>query len=30
MSGGAAIVILVVWAAVFQRAGRFWVLRRDA
>jgi hypothetical protein len=30
MSGGAAIVVLVVWAAVFQRAGRFWVLRRDA
>lgn len=30
MSGAAAILILVVWAAVFQRAGRFWVLRRDA
>jgi hypothetical protein len=30
MSSAAAVVILVAWAAVFQRAGRWWVLRRDA
>jgi hypothetical protein len=30
MSGVTAVVILLVWAAVFQRAGRWWVLRRDA
>jgi hypothetical protein len=30
MSGAAAILILLAWAGVFQRAGRFWVLRRDA
>ena len=30
MSGIAAVLVLVVWAAVFQRAGRWWVLRRDA
>jgi hypothetical protein len=30
MSGAAAIVILLVWAGAFQRAGRWWVLRRDA
>jgi hypothetical protein len=30
MSTAAALVILVVWAAVFSRVGRFWTQRRDA
>jgi hypothetical protein len=30
MSTAAALVILVVWAAVFARIGRFWTNRRDA
>ncbi len=30
MSGVTALLVLVVYAAVFQRAGRWWVVRRDA
>jgi hypothetical protein len=30
MSTAAAILILVAWAAVFQRVGRWWVVRKDA
>jgi hypothetical protein len=30
MSGAAAILILLAWAGLFQRAGRWWVVRRDA
>jgi hypothetical protein len=30
MSSVTALVVLVAWAAVFSRAGRFWTNRRDA
>jgi hypothetical protein len=30
MSAAAAVAILVVWAAAFSFAGRFWTQRRDA
>jgi hypothetical protein len=30
MSSGAALLVLVIWAAVFSSAGRWWTNRRDA
>jgi hypothetical protein len=30
MSWVTALIVLVVWGAVFLRAGRFWTDRRDA
>jgi len=30
MSSGKALVVLLLWTAVFMAAGRFWTSRRDA